>query len=93
MGYDTIARKQRELALCGGREPPARLHDDTRGIPDDEWQVIAGETEITRPTHNRSPWLWLVRWVLDPYGGEVRRHRTDDGMTIALRLGRAVADQ
>jgi PAS domain S-box-containing protein len=69
-----------------------RFHDDARGIPDDEWQVITGEAEITQLTHSSGLGLWLVRWVIDSYGGEVRRHRTDDGTTIELRLRRADHD-
>jgi len=70
-----------------------RFHDDAHGIPDDEWQVITGETEITQLTHSSGLGLWLVRWMIDSYGGQVRRRRTDDGTTIELRLRRVETDR
>ncbi|AZH25714.1 ATP-binding protein [Haloplanus aerogenes] len=70
-----------------------RLHDDARGIPDDEWQVITGEAEITQLTHSSGLGLWLVRWVIDSYRGEVRRRRTADGTTIELHLRPVAAEQ
>ncbi|WP_049936210.1 PAS domain S-box protein [Haloplanus natans] len=70
-----------------------RLHDDASGIPDDEWRVVTGEREITQLTHSSGLGLWLVRWVIDSYGGEVRRRGTDDGTTIELRLRSAAPER
>ena len=62
-----------------------RLHDDASGIPDDEWRAVTGQREITQLTRSSGLGLWLVRWVIDSYAGEVRRRETDDGATIELR--------
>ncbi|MFB6102675.1 MAG: sensor histidine kinase [Haloplanus sp.] len=63
------------------------FHDDGDGLPDDEWRVVAGETNITQLTHGSGLGLWLVRWAIDSYGGVVHRRRSDDsGTTIELDL-------
>jgi len=80
-------------AATGDDWVTVRLHDDASGIPDDEWRVVTGEREITQLTHSSGLGLWLVRWVIDSYGGEVRRRGTADGTTIELRLRPAAPER
>jgi PAS domain S-box-containing protein len=74
-------------ASAGADRHEIRFHDDGDGIPDHEWAVVTGEREITQLTHSSGLGLWLVRWVIDSYGGAVRRERSEDGgTTVHLRL-------
>jgi PAS domain S-box-containing protein len=61
--------------------------DDGPGIPDLEWDVVTGETEITQLSHGSGLGLWTVKWVADSYGGQIRRVPTDlGGAAIEVRL-------
>ncbi|MXR43342.1 PAS domain S-box protein [Halobaculum sp. WSA2] len=61
--------------------------DDGPGIPDAEWSVVAGDREITQLQHASGLGLWLVKWVSDMHGGDLRLMSADeDGTTIALDL-------
>jgi signal transduction histidine kinase len=88
------------------REPP-RLHidaertgdgrvdirfvDDGPGIPDDEWQVISGEADITPLQHGTGLGLWVVRWIVDSYDGQLRRSSEGSGTTVVLSFDSAPA--
>ncbi|WP_226480597.1 PAS domain S-box protein [Natrinema amylolyticum] len=47
------------------------VDDDGPGIPPAETAVVTGETDITQLTHSSGLGLWLVRWMVDSYGGSV----------------------
>jgi PAS domain S-box-containing protein len=68
-----------------------RFRDDGPGIPDNEWQTISGETEITQTSHGTGLGLWLTRWIVESYGGSIYRElpEDDDGTTVVLRLRQA----
>jgi PAS domain S-box-containing protein len=68
-----------------------RFHDNGSGIPDDEWRIISGEAEITQITHGTGLGLWLTRWIVESYGGEIYRELPEDGdgTVVVLRLRRA----
>jgi len=63
-----------------------RFSDDGPGIPDEEWQVVAGQTEITQLNHGSGLGLWLVRWIVTSCGGTVRREPVEAGTTIVVEL-------
>lgn len=50
--------------------------DDGPGIPDEEWAVVSGDTEITQLSHGSGLGLWAVKWVADSYGGRMERVET-----------------
>ncbi|MFT4944968.1 MAG: signal transduction histidine kinase [Halovenus sp.] len=74
-----------ENALKHTGEPPAveitvtadedsvsvRVADDGPGVPADELVGIVGERDRTQLTHGSGLGLWLVRLVLDDYGGDL----------------------
>ncbi|QZY00434.1 PAS domain S-box protein [Halobaculum rubrum] len=61
--------------------------DDGPGIPDAEWSVVAGDRDITQLQHASGLGLWLVKWVSDMHGGNLRLVSADEGgTTIALDL-------
>ncbi|WP_254762030.1 sensor histidine kinase [Natrinema marinum] len=45
--------------------------DDGPGIPPAEIDVVTGESDITQLTHSSGLGLWLVRWMVDSYGGTI----------------------
>ncbi|QCS41345.1 ATP-binding protein [Natrinema versiforme] len=47
------------------------IADDGPGIPPAEIDVITGESDITQLTHSSGLGLWLVRWMVDSYGGSI----------------------
>lgn len=61
-----------------------RFADDGPGIPDDEWAVVTGDVEIGPLRHGTGLGLWLVRWIVDAYGGRLRRAPDGDGTTVSL---------
>jgi PAS domain S-box-containing protein len=67
-----------------------RVADDGPGLPEREQAVLSGEREITQLVHGRGLGLWLVTWLVESYGGEVR-FATDGGTTVTLLLRRGSA--
>jgi PAS domain S-box-containing protein len=65
-----------------------RFADDGPGIPDDEWAVVTGDVEIGPLRHGTGLGLWLVRWIVDAYGGRLCRVADGDGTTVALAFER-----
>jgi signal transduction histidine kinase len=66
-----------------------RVSDDGPGMPKSEWEVVAGEQEITQLQHTQGLGLWLVRWVVDKHSGDLALERSgEDGTTVAIRLPR-----
>lgn len=63
------------------------VEDDGPGIPDLEWEVITGQTEITQLSHGSGLGLWAAKWVAESYGGRIERFESELGGTgIRLRL-------
>jgi PAS domain S-box-containing protein len=69
-----------------------RFHDHGPGIPDREWEIVAGEREITQLTHGTGLGLWLIRWIVEFCGGEIECRRREDGTTVVLSLRSADVD-
>ncbi|ELZ42277.1 multi-sensor signal transduction histidine kinase [Halorubrum saccharovorum DSM 1137] len=64
-----------------------RVRDNGPGIPDSEWAVVSGETDISQLNHGSGLGLWLARWIVESSGGEIRRDQTPTaGTTVVLRL-------
>lgn len=69
------------------------IKDNGSGIPDREWNVIVGDQEITQLEHGTGLGLWLVKWLVDAYGG--RLEYTDNelgGSTVTMWLRKTPAD-
>jgi len=63
--------------------------DDGPGIPPVEREVITGESEITELRHGSGLGLWLVKWTVETFGGEVAFETSRaGGSRVALRLQR-----
>ncbi|WP_436933651.1 PAS domain S-box protein [Halovenus marina] len=74
-------------AEADGADLLIAVEDDGPGLPDLEWAVISGTTEITQLSHGSGLGLWTARWVTEAYGGSIERVETDlGGAGIRLRL-------
>jgi signal transduction histidine kinase len=62
------------------------VSDDGPEIPEVERAVVTGDTEITSLSHGTGLGLWLVRWTVDRFGGELSFERTDVGNCVRVRL-------
>ncbi|WP_128477139.1 sensor histidine kinase [Halorussus pelagicus] len=73
-----------------GDRVEVRVSDDGPGIPDDEVAVLTGDRNLTQLDHGSGFGLWLVKWVVESYGGEVRFEESDSGGTrVVLTLDAA----
>jgi len=63
------------------------VEDDGPLIPEDEREVVSGRAEITPRKHASGLGLWLVKWTVETYGGNVYFEESDlGGNRIRLRL-------
>jgi len=63
------------------------IDDDGPRIPADERNVIRGDAEIEPTRHGSGLGLWLVKWTVERYGGEVSFATSDlGGNSVRLRL-------
>jgi len=67
------------------------VRDNGPGIPADEQRIIVDDDEITPLNHGSGLGLWLVKWIVDSYGGTVGIDTPSEGGTVVeLRLNRAL---
>lgn len=71
----------------GSRWVTVEVEDDGPGIPDRE--VIALESEEDPLDHSSGTGLWLVKWLVERYGGDLSIDRTGTGTVVRIRLRRA----
>ncbi len=63
--------------------------DNGPGIPPVEQQIITDTTDITPLTHGSGLGLWLVRWIVDAYGGTLDIETPPSGGSVVrLQLQR-----
>jgi PAS domain S-box-containing protein len=61
------------------------VSDDGNGIPENQWDLLTGDQEITQLQHGDGLGLWLVKWTTDRHGGRLRLDQADeDGTTVTL---------
>ncbi len=78
-----------DAAAADGRITIA-VDDDGPGIPREERAVVTGDRNITQLAHGSGLGLWLVRWTVEAYGGELRFGESDLGGTrVVIDLERA----
>ena len=56
--------------------------DNGPGIPETERRVITGDEDITQLTHGSGLGLWLVRWIIEGYGGDLAIDTPASGGTV-----------
>jgi len=70
-------------AHSDGEQVSLTVSDGGRGIPEQEWEILAGEREQTQLEHATGLGLWVVKAVTESFGGEL--HRVDGGVTVQLQ--------
>lgn len=79
-------------ACRSGRTVTLAVDDDGPGIPRAEREVITGDRDITQLTHGSGLGLWLVRWIVDSYGGRITFSRSNlGGSRVEISLEAASA--
>jgi len=74
-----------EITLMGDEESLSiRVADDGPGIPEDELVGIVGEQERTQLNHGTGFGLWLVRTVVEDYGGELSYESPPEGGSVIV---------
>lgn len=61
------------------------IEDDGPGIPEIELEVLSEGTE-TALEHGSGMGLWLVKWFVHSYDGELEFHSDDSGSTVEVTL-------
>lgn len=68
-------------------EVRVRVRDDGPGIPDQEQAIIVGNGDVTPLQHGSGLGLWVVKWVVDLFDGEVDIvNLAPHGSMVELRL-------
>lgn len=62
------------------------VSDNGVGVPADEWAIVTGDAEISQLEHGSGLGLWLVRWVVEGYGGTLDRRIDGDGASVVIEL-------
>lgn len=74
--------------LAATNEVVIRIKDDGPGIPTYEREVLAEGTESAL-RHGSGMGLWLVKWFVDRYDGNLSIDSTDEGSVVSVSLPRA----
>jgi len=72
-----------EVTQADGRVEIA-VRDDGPEIPDIERETVTGERELTQLSHGSGVGLWLVRWIVDAYDGQLRFGDREDGNEVVV---------
>ncbi len=78
---------------CDDETVSVAVADDGPGIPEDELVGIVGDGEQTQLTHGTGFGLWLVRMVVDDYGGDLSYESPADGGSVVTVTLPADADR
>jgi len=72
-----------------GDRVEVRVDDDCPPIPDEEYQVLTGDSEMTDVYHTTGLGLWLVHWTVELSQGFVSFERRDGGNRVTVSLSAA----
>jgi signal transduction histidine kinase len=65
------------------------VSDNGPGIPQREQEIVTGDRTITQLDHGSGLGLWVAKWIVEDYGGELSFEADEAGTTVVLRLERA----
>ena len=69
-----------------GQTASITVSDNGAGVPAAEWAIVTGDSEISQLEHGSGLGLWLVRWVVEGYGGTLTRQVDNDGASVVIQL-------
>jgi sensor histidine kinase regulating citrate/malate metabolism len=68
------------------------VEDDGPGVPGSERDVVVGDAAITQLQHGSGIGLWMTRWLVGVFDGELVIEDNDPrGTVVTLRLPRSAA--
>jgi PAS domain S-box-containing protein len=62
------------------------IQDNGQGIDSREVDLVMGETEITQLQHGTGIGLWLTRWIVEIFEGELDIDTNERGTCVTIRL-------
>lgn len=65
------------------------IRDNGPGMNERDIDIVMGETEITQLQHGTGIGLWLTRWIVEIFEGELELETSDDGTVVRIRLQEA----
>lgn len=65
------------------------VEDDGPGMPAAERDVVLGDAEVTQLHHGSGVGLWVCRWIVDVFDGEIHVDEEESGTVVTVRLRRA----
>ncbi|WP_247005330.1 PAS domain-containing sensor histidine kinase [Halorientalis litorea] len=90
----TATPNVRVTAHEGDGQVTVTVSDDGPGLPETEREVLTGKMSVTPLDHGSGLGLWLVRWIVTAYGGDVTyADRPNGGSDITLTLRSAAGRQ
>jgi PAS domain S-box-containing protein len=75
----------------GGNEGVATIIDDGPGIPEYERAAVFDDRPLSQLSHGSGLGLWLAKWVVEGYGGQLTYERRGDKTIVAARVPLATA--
>jgi len=85
--HNTAATPSVEVTIAADTETATiTVSDNGVGVPADEWAIVTGDAEISQLEHGSGLGLWLVRWVVEGYGGTLDRRVDGDGASVVIEL-------
>lgn len=62
------------------------VSDDGPGIPERDVELVLGDTEITQLQHGTGIGLWITRWIVEIFDGDLEIDTGEDGTAVTIRL-------
>jgi len=91
--HNTAATPSVEITIEADTETASiTVSDSGAGVPAAEWAAVTGDAEISQLEHGSGLGLWLVRWVVEGYGGTLDRRSSTDGASVVITLPLVGAD-
>lgn len=91
---ETATPNVRITAHEGDGSVTVTVSDDGPGLPETEREVLTGKMSVTPLDHGSGLGLWLVRWIVTAYGGDVTyADGANGGSDITLTLRSATECQ
>lgn len=85
--HTTAATPSVEITVAADADTASiTVSDNGAGVPAAEWAIVTGDAEISQLEHGSGLGLWLVRWVVEGYGGTLSRQVDGDGASVVIEL-------
>jgi signal transduction histidine kinase len=83
----------RVAATVDGGQAVVEIADTGPGIPEYERAAVFDDQPLSQLSHGSGLGLWLAKWVVENYGGQLTYERRGGETVVAARLPRPEGDQ